>query len=594
MPAPSLRNDVGDGYSSVTVYVLKLGGHVAASGATQPSYDHGASTLKLRAQTIGAALAETAARIPHHQALVVREQGVRWTWSELARRSDEFAAGLLALGLQPGDRVGVWAPNNAEWVIAEFALAKAGFICVTLNPAYRLNELEFALNKVECQALITARVFRSTDFVALLGTLMPELPASPPGELHAQLVPSLRWVIQIGSDVAPGCLGFDDVAARATPADREKLATIEAAIQFDAPVCIQFTSGTTGIPKGATLSHHNVVNNAAQLANAMRMQAGERLCAPVPMFHCFGYVASVLVCALSGATLVFPGAAFDPLAVLQTVHDERCTALHGVPTMFIAELAQPTFDRFDLTSLRSGGMAGATCPEALMRQVMERMHMTDVLILFGMTETSPMATQTAADDTLARRVGSVGRVVPHVEIKIIDPDGNVVPRGITGEFCTRGYSVMLGYWGDPDWTAEAIDAAGWMHTGDLVSMDTDGYCRVAGRIKDMIKRGGEAIFPREIEEFLYTHPAVRDVYVFGVPHEYWGEEVCAWISLRDSAGLTEDEVWEFCRDKIAQQKVPKHIRFVSSFPMTGSGKVQKYVMRDLMAKELGRSIQSVA
>jgi fatty-acyl-CoA synthase len=484
----------------------------------------------------------------------------------------------------------VWSPNCVEWVVAEFALARAGLICATLNPTYRLNELEFALNKTACRALITPRAFRSSQFIDMLTALMPELSASRPGELRAARVPSLRWVIQIGGEAAPGCVGFDEIGARAQEADREQLAAVEANVQFDAPVCIQFTSGTTGTPKGATLSHHNVINNAAQLVEAMGMRSADRLCVPVPMFHCFGYVGSALVCALSGAAMVFPGPAFDPLAVLETVQDERCTALHGVPTMFIAELAHADFARFDLSSLRTGGMAGAPCPEAIMRQVIDRMHMRDVLILFGMTETSPIATGTAPDDTIDRRVGTVGRVVPHVEIKIIDAKGRTVPRGTAGEFCTRGYSVMLGYWDDPKGTDEAIDAAGWMHTGDLVSMDADGYCQVVGRLKDMIKRGGEAIFPREIEEFLLTHPDVRDVHVFGVPHDRWGEEVCAWISCRDNARLTERDIREFCRDKISRQKIPRHVRFVTTFPMTGSGKVQKYVMREQMAQEL-RSLE---
>ena len=558
----------------------------------QLSYDHGANENKLLAKTLGRVLADTARRVPDNEALVVRDQGVRWTWQQLEKKCALFAAGLLRLGLEPGDRVGVWSGNSAQWVVAQFALAKAGLICVTLNPLYRITELEFALNKTGCRALITAKSFRSADFIGLLGDLMPELPRSVPGQLSSTRLPALRWVLQTEAGAARGCIAFDEVCESAGVADMENLGAIESAIEFDAPVCVQFTSGTTGIPKGATLTHHNVVNNAAQAGHAMRFSERDRLCVPVPMFHTFGYVGGGLLCALSGATIVFPGQAFDPKAVLQTVQDERCTAMHGVPTMFIAELGHPAFDTFDLSSLRTGIMGGATCPEAVVQQVMDRLHMKDVLIAFGMTETSPVATQTSIHDPMNKRAGTVGRVVPHVEIKIIDAEGHTVPRGSDGEFCTRGYSVMLGYWEEPGLTKQAVDAAGWMHTGDLVTMDDEGYCRVVGRIKDMIKRGGEAIFPREIEEFLITHPAVREAYVFGVPHEFWGEEVCAWIALREGASLTADDVVSFCHDKIAPHKTPKHIRVVDSFPMTGSGKVQKYIMRERMAEDLRRGPQS--
>lgn len=558
------------------------------------SYDHGTSEHKLLAKTMGRVLGETAQCVPDNEALVVRDQNVRWSWRQLEKKCAALAAGLLKLGLEAGDRVGVWSGNSAEWVVAQFALAKAGLVCVTLNPAYRIAELEFALNKTRCRALITAKSFRSADFIGLLSDLMPELRTSVPGQLRSTRVPSLRWVLQTGVDTARGCLAFDEVSESAGVADMENLTAIESAIEFDAPVCIQFTSGTTGVPKGATLTHHNVVNNAAHAGYAMRLSERDRLCVPVPMFHTFGYVGSGLLCALTRATIVFPGQAFDPRAVLQTVQDERCTALHGVPTMFMAELGHPAFDTFDLSSLRAGCMAGATCPEAVVRQVIERMHMKDVLIAFGMTETSPIATLTSTHDPIEKRIGTVGRVVPHVEIKIIDAEGHIVPRGHAGEFCTRGYSVMLGYWEDADLTRQAVDAAGWMHTGDLVTMDDAGYCQVVGRIKDMIKRGGEAIFPREIEEFLITHPAVREAYVFGVPHEYWGEEVCAWIALRDEKSLSTEDVRAFCHNKIASHKIPQHIRFVQSFPMTGSGKVQKYVMRDQMTEELRRVARSNA
>lgn len=553
------------------------------------SYDHGVDGLKLRAETIGAAFAATVARYGGSEAVVAPGAGVRWTWQALARRVDDFAAGLLALGLVPGDRVGIWAPNCVEWLVGAFALAKAGMICVTLNPAYRLTELDFALNKTGCRALIAARRFRSADFIALLGALMPELPLSRPGELAAAAVPALRWVIQIGEDAAPGCLAFDAVPLGALAAHRVALAEIGAGLQCDAPACIQFTSGTTGTPKGTVLSHHGMVNAAAQFAAGMRMGAADRLCVPVPFFHVFGYVGCAVAAAVTGSALVLPGPAFDALAVLETVHAERCTVLHGVPTMFLAELAHPAFDGFDLTCLRTGAMAGATCPESLMRQVVERMHMREIVCAFGMTETSGLISMTDAEDTLAHRVGTVGKVVPHREIKLIDAQGRLVPRGEVGELCVRGFTVMLGYWDDPARTAETIDAAGWLHTGDLAIMDADGYCRIVGRSKEMIKRGGEAIYPREIEEFLITHPGIREAHVFGVPHPFWGEEVCAWIGLRAGAEVDEAAVRAFCLDRISRQKTPAIIRFVEAFPMTGSGKVQKFVMRAAMIEEIGRA-----
>ncbi len=530
--------------------------------------------------TIGDCFDRTVARHPDREALVVRHQSVRWTWSELKARVDAVAAGLLERGLKPGDRVGIWAPNCAEWAIVQFATAKAGLILVNINPAYRVAELDYALNKVGCTALILAPSHKSSDYIAMLGELAPELPASTPGMLRAARLPDLRLVIVLGDKDRGGCLPFDALSSTRT----EMLADIR--LDPAMPVNIQFTSGTTGFPKGATLSHRNILNNGAFVGARIGLSPADRLCIPVPLYHCFGMVMGNLACAVHGATMIYPAEAFDPHAVLETIEAERCTALYGVPTMFIAALAHPDFDRFDLSSLRTGIMAGSPCPMTVMREVIDRMHMDEVTIAYGMTETSPVSFQSGTDDPLDLRVSTVGRVQPHLEVKLIDLAGEVVPRGQTGELCTRGYSVMLGYWDDAERSAETVDADGWMHTGDLATIDEHGYCRIVGRIKDMVIRGGENIYPREIEEYLMTHVDIVDAQCVGVPDDKYGEELCAWAILRPGATLTADEVRSFCRGRIAHYKIPRHILFVDGFPMTVTGKVQKFAMRERMLQLL--------
>jgi fatty-acyl-CoA synthase len=561
---------------------------------TMPSYVHGADTRPLLGETVGANFARTVATYGDRPGLIVRQQGIRWTYAEFGARVDAFAAGLLALGLEPGDRIGIWSPNNAEWVIAQFATAKAGLVLVNINPAYRLSELDYALNKVGCRALITATSFKTSDYIGMVNTLAPELAHAQPGRLAAARLPALDIVIQIGPRPAPGTLRFDDVLVRGTAESRARLMALAGRLQFDDPINIQFTSGTTGAPKGATLTHHNILNNGFFIGEAMRLTEQDRLCIPVPLYHCFGMVLGVLACTTHGAAMVFPGEGFDPLATLQTVAEERCTGLHGVPTMFIAQLEHSEFATFDLSSLRTGIMAGAPCPIEVMRRAVATMNLSEITIAYGMTETSPVSFQTTTDDPLDRRVSTVGRIHPHLEVKIVDAEGRIVPRGERGELCTRGYSVMLGYWGEEERTRQAIDSARWMHSGDLAIIDADGYCNIVGRIKDMVIRGGENIYPREIEEFLYRHPAIQDVQVFGVPDAKFGEELCAWIKLRAGAALTEDAVRDFCRDQIAHYKVPRHIRFVDDFPMTVTGKMQKFIMRAQMEAELGTQAVATA
>jgi fatty-acyl-CoA synthase len=547
------------------------------------SYVHGASTQPLIGRTIGAQFDETCAAWPDNIALISRHQGIRWTYAQLKDRVDAFAAGLLALGLEPGDRVGIWAPNCAEWTITQFATAKAGMILVNINPAYRLSEAEYAINKVGCRALVIAVRHKTSEYLAMVRQLR-----------EAQRLPTVEAVITIGDDPHRGCQSFPHIQGTAKRADRARLAEIGPTLQFDDPINIQFTSGTTGFPKGATLSHHNILNNGFFVAEAIRLKAGDRLCIPVPLYHCFGMVMGNLGCVTHGATMVYPAEAFDPQAVLQAVAEERCVALYGVPTMFIAALAHPDFAAFDLSCLRTGIMAGSPCPIEVMRQVIDRMHMPEVTIAYGMTETSPVSFQSSTDDTLEHRVATVGRIQPHLEVKIVDADGRIVPRGKSGELCTRGYSVMLGYWDDPEKTAEAIDRAGWMHTGDLATIDDDGFCNIVGRIKDMVIRGGENVYPREIEEFLYRHPAIQDVQVIGVPDPRYGEEICAWIVLKPGEALEGEAVREFCRGQIAHYKIPRHIKFVDGFPTTVTGKVQKFAMREAMIAELGLTLEKTA
>ncbi|HWA90261.1 MAG TPA: AMP-binding protein [Rhizomicrobium sp.] len=522
--------------------------------------------------TIGEALAATVARHGARDALIARHQGIRWSYDELGRRVDELAAGFLALGLARGDRVGIWAPNCAEWVLTQFATAGAGLVLVTINPAYRLSEVEYTLNKVGVAVLVAADRFKTSDYTGMVETLV-----------QAGRLPLLKTMIRIGGDTRPGWLAFDDVAA--TPESRAALAAL--ALDPRDPINIQFTSGTTGLPKGATLSHRNILNNGHAVGERMAFGPEDRLCIPVPLYHCFGMVLANLACVTHGAAMVFPAAGFEPLSVLETVAEERCTALHGVPTMFIAELEHPRFAAFDLTSLRTGIMAGAPCPVQIMRRVVDKMHMREITIAYGMTETSPVSFQSATDDPLERRVSTVGRVLPHLEVKIVDETGATVPRGVAGELCTRGYSVMLGYWDEPEKTAEAIDAEGWMHSGDLATIDADGYCNIVGRLKDMVIRGGENIYPREVEEFLFRHPKIEDVTVVGVPDAKFGEELCAWIRLRQGERATPEDIAEYCRGQIAHYKVPRYVRFVDAFPMTVTGKIQKFLIRQAMIDELG-------
>ena len=551
------------------------------------SYVHGASSQPLIGETIGRHFDHIAGRFPDRPALVVRHQNVRLSYAELKQRVDAVAAGLIALGLKPGDRIGIWSPNNLEWVLTQFATAKAGLILVNINPAYRSHELEYAVNKVGCAALILSPALKTSNYLDILRQIAPELGTCAPGELRSAKLPTLRTVIRLGTDRTPGMLNFAGLEQAATPEARQQLQALAAVLQFDDPINIQFTSGTTGSPKGATLSHHNILNNGFFIAEAMRLTEIDRLCIPVPFYHCFGMVLGNLACLTHGACMVIPGEAFDPLAVLQTVEAEKCTGLHGVPTMFIAILGHADFKTFDLSSLRTGIMAGSPCPIEVMRKVIHDMHQGEITIAYGMTETSPVSFQSSATDPLERRVSTVGRIHPHVEVKIIDADGAIVAPGVTGELLTRGYSVMRGYWGDDANTAATIDAARWMHTVDLATIDAEGYCNIVGRIKDLVIRGGENIYPREIEEFLYTHPGIADVQVFGIPDSKYGECLCAWIKVRPGASLSEHDVLQFCKGRIAHYKVPAHIRFVEDYPMTVTGKIQKFIMRQAMIDELG-------
>jgi fatty-acyl-CoA synthase len=550
------------------------------------SYVHGAHDVPLIGATIGDFLETIAARYGANDALVVPHQGVRWTYTEFNARVTQLAAGLARLGLLPGDRVGIWSPNCAEWVLTQFATARAGLIMVNINPAYRRSELEFALDKVGCSALILAPSFKSSDYLAILNDVVPELRSARPGKLASARLPALRHVIRLGVEHTPGMWNFAAVIEQADDDDVAQLAVRARTLQFDDPVNIQFTSGTTGAPKGATLTHHNILNNGFFIGEAMRLTGRDRLCIPVPLYHCFGMVLGNLACVTHGAAMVYPGEGFDPVAVLRTVQDERCTGLHGVPTMFIAILDHPDFRQYDLSTLRTGIMAGSPCPAEIMSQVIDNMHMAEVTIAYGMTETSPVSFQSATDDPVALRVATIGRVHPHLEVKIVDGNGNIVPRGEKGELLTRGYSVMLGYWDDAPKTAEVIDAARWMHTGDLATIDAAGFATIVGRAKDMVIRGGENIYPREVEEFLYKHPKVLDVQCVGVPDKKYGEELCACIVLRPGEQATDADIRAFCTGQIAHYKIPRYIRFVAQFPMTVTGKVQKYLLREQVAREL--------
>ncbi len=545
------------------------------------SYVSGTTVEPLLDYAIGQALDRAAVNWPDAPALIDRGQGVRLNWQQFRMRVDAVAAGLMDLGLQPGDRLGIWSLNRTEWALTQFAAAKCGVILVTINPAYRLAELEYALRQSGCVALILPQRFKSSEYAAMIRALVPDIER---GLCRSERLPALQHVILMGEGDA-GMLPFAQVEERG----RTMLAQgvrLPANLKADDPVNIQFTSGTTGAPKGVTLTHRNILNNGHFVARGMKLTEKDKICIPVPLYHCFGMVMGNLAAVACGAAMVYPGEGFDPLATLECVAEEKCTALYGVPTMFIAELDHPEFARFDLSSLRTGIMAGSPCPIEVMRRVAERMHMAEVTICYGMTETSPVSFQSSTDDPLDRRVSTVGRVHPHVEVKIIDDAGKIVPRGQVGELCTRGYSVMTGYWGQPEQTAAVKDGEGWMHSGDLATIDEDGYCNIVGRLKDMVIRGGENLYPREIEEYLYRHPAIKDVQIFGVPDPRYGEELCAWIVLQDGEALDEKGVRDFCEGQIAHQKIPRYVRFVDAFPMTVTGKVQKFVMRDLMVNEL--------
>ena len=554
---------------------------------TYASYVHGAAAQPLIGETIGRYFDSACARYGAHEALVVRHQNVRLSYAELKLKVDALACSLIRLGLKPGERIGIWSQNNLEWALTQFATAKAGLVLVNINPAYRRAELEYALNKVGCRALILSPAFKSSDYLEMLSDLAPELATCKPGALRSERLPALEMVIRMGEAQSHGMFNFDTLLSAPSLPQLQALEALGDTLQFDDPINIQFTSGTTGNPKGATLSHHNILNNGFFVGEAIGLSEADRLCIPVPLYHCFGMVMGNLGCLTHGATMVYPSEAFEPLAALETLAEERCTAMYGVPTMFIAVLDHPRFGEFDLTTLRTGIMAGSPCPTEVMKRVVDKMHMGEVTIAYGMTETSPVSFQSGRDDPLDRRVSTVGRIQPHCEVKIIDTDGRIVPRGTPGELCTRGYSVMLGYWGDEAKTREAIDAAGWMHTGDIATIDEAGYCNIVGRIKDMVIRGGENIYPREIEEFLYRHPKIVDVQVVGVPDEKYGEALCAWIILREGESLTEDEVRAFCQGQIAHYKIPAYIRFTDSFPMTVTGKIQKFQIRERMKQELG-------
>lgn len=552
------------------------------------SYASGTSDKALLGITIGDLFDQIVARYPNNEALVVRHQNLRYIYQELKWQVDQCARGLIALGVQKGERLGIWAPNCAEWTIVQFATSKIGAILVNINPSYGVYELQYALRQSGCRYLVTATKFKTSDYLAMLYELAPELKTSEPGQLHAAQLPDLRLIVRLGDEKSPGMFNWSELQQRGDLVSSEALADRQCQQEFDDPINIQYTSGTTGFPKGATLSHHNILNNGYFVAETMHFCDQDRLIIPVPLYHCFGMVMGNLGCVTHGATMIYPSEGFDPKAVLDTVQRERATALFGVPTMFIAELRDADFSSYDLRTLRTGIMAGSPCPIEVMKQVQSLMNMGEVEICYGMTETSPVSTQTRIGAPLAKQVGTVGQVHPHVEVKIINPKTQqVVPIGTPGELCTRGYSVMLGYWGNEEETRKTIDEARWMHTGDLATLDEEGYINIVGRIKDIIIRGGENIFPREIEEFLYTHPQIQDVQVIGLPDLKYGEEIMAWVKLTPGADVTEQEIRDFCRGKIAHYKIPRYVKFVNDFPMTVTGKVQKFMMQEQSINELG-------
>ncbi len=549
------------------------------------SYITGAGSGQLLYETIGNCFDRIAEQYPDNEALVVGFQNIRWSYSELKNKVDELATGLIALGIEPGDRIGIWGPNSYEWLLTQLATAKIGAIMVCINPAYRVYELEYALNKVECKAIITAESFKSSQYLNLLQEVAPELKNCNPGQLKASKLPHLTTVIRMGEEKTAGMYNFSDVCKTGGEKEYSRLSDLKIELQPDDAINIQFTSGTTGHPKGATLSHNNILNNGLITGQAMQFTDSDRLCMPVPLYHCFGMVLSVLACMTHGATIVMSGQSFDPISVLETVHKEKCTALNGVPTMFVMELDHPDFAKFDLSTLRTGIIAGAPCPEELMNDIMNKLYMKQVIIAYGQTELSPINHMTSSDDTIENKTQTVGRAIPYVEIKLINEQGRVTAIGEQGEICTRGYSVMSHYWNDEEKTADTIKK-GWLHSGDLGTMDEHGYVRITGRIKDMVIRGGENVYPREVEEFLYTHTKISEAQVFGVPDKKMGEEVCAWIQLKNNETATEEEIREFCKGKITHFKIPRYIRFVTEYPMTVTGKIRKIDMREAMEKEL--------
>jgi fatty-acyl-CoA synthase len=540
----------------------------------------------LLTQTIGQAFDATVARCADGEALVARHQGLRYSWRQLAEQVDVHARALMALGVNTGDRVGIWSPNCAQWCILQLASAKVGAILVNINPAYRVGELEYVLRQSGCRWLVCADAFKTSDYHAMVQGLVPELASVAPGELASERLPELRGVISLAAQPPQGFLPWQALAERAGQTTLEAFTARQQSLQFDQPVNIQYTSGTTGAPKGATLSHYNILNNGLMVGESLGLTSADRMVIPVPLYHCFGMVMANLGCITHGSTMIYPNDAFDAELTLRAVAEERASILYGVPTMFIAMLDHPARQAMDLSSLRSGIMAGATCPIEVMRRVIDQMHMAEVQIAYGMTETSPVSLQTGPDDELELRVTTVGRTQPQLENKLVDADGCIVARGEIGELCTRGYSVMLGYWDNPQATTDAIDPAGWMHSGDLAVMDEQGYVRIVGRNKDMIIRGGENIYPRELEEFFYTHPAIADAQVIGIPCNRYGEEIVAWIKLHPGHSATVDELQGWCKARIAHYKVPRHFRFVDEFPMTVTGKVQKFRMREISVAEL--------
>ena len=552
------------------------------------SYAFGSSSTPLIGVTIPDFLDRIVERYPHNEALVDVPGGRRWTYSQFRSDCRRVAKSLMALGIRRGDRVAIWSTNHPEWVLTQFGTAMMGAVLVNINPAYRTHELEYSLRNSETSALLLIEQFKSSDYAGMLYTVCPEARTSQPGALHSEKLPLLRTLVLTSPGTKPGMYGWEEFLAIGASVSDEELDARQASLDIDDVINIQYTSGTTGMPKGASLTHHNILNNGFFVGEGMRLTDRDRLCIPVPYYHCFGMVLGNLASVTHGATMVLPAESFDPLLTLKAVQQERCTALHGVPTMFIAELEHPEFTSFDLSSLRTGIMAGAPCPIEVMKKVTSRMHATEMTIAYGETEASPVATQTPVDASLEDRTGTVGLPSPHLELKVIDREtGAVVPCGEQGEICYRGYSIMRGYYNNTQGTDEVIDEAGWLHSGDLATMDYRGYCKITGRAKEMIIRGGENIYPREIEEFLFTHPKVRNVQVIGVPDEKYGEEIQAWIELREGETATEDEIRAYCKGKIAHYKIPRYVKFVTEYPMTVTGKIQKYKMREVAVKELG-------